>query len=84
MPDPSWSTKPASRKAPDPTVADKFVAERPDPAHDAADAEKRLTLRIPEDLHTRVKLKAVREKLVINDIGTKLLEAWESGRITLD
>ena len=77
---PSWSTKPAARKAPDPTVADRFVAERTA----AGGPEKRLTLRIPEDLHTRVKLKAVREKVVINDIGTKLLEAWEAGRITLD
>jgi predicted regulator of Ras-like GTPase activity (Roadblock/LC7/MglB family) len=80
MPNPSWGTKPARQKAPDPAVADRFVAEQPD----ISGAEKRLTLRIPEDLHTRVKIKAAKDRVVINDIGTKLFEAWEAGRINLD
>jgi hypothetical protein len=44
---------------------------------------KALLIRIPEDLHTRPKVKVAQEKTDINTIATKLLEGYIKGKIKI-
>lgn len=50
----------------------------------AKDDKIQTTLRIPEELHTKARLEAVRTKRSFNDVLNELIQLWTEGKIKLE
>lgn len=63
-----------------PATPDAWVKEQP---KDERKNTVRLVFDVPEDLHTRIKMRCVQQRISIKEVAGKLFQKWLAGDVQL-